>query len=129
MLGVCGGYQMLGEMLDDSTGTESGHPQTLRGLGLLPTRTVFTNEKRRTQSTATTAAPFAGAELTGYEIHTGRTSIQEPGAPFCTLADGTPEGCVQGNVFGRPTANSSLTCWPTACAKPWTCPPSTPPWG
>ena len=100
MLGVCGGYQMLGETLDDSTGTESGHPQTLRGLGLLPTRTVFTNEKRRTQSTATTAAPFAGAELTGYEIHTGRTSIQEQGAPFCTLADGTPEGCVQGNVFG-----------------------------
>ena len=80
VLGVCGGYQMLGETLDDSTGTESGHPQTLRGLGLLPTRTVFTNEKRRTQSTATTAAPFAGAELTGYEIHTGRTSIQEPGA-------------------------------------------------
>ena len=100
VLGVCGGYQMLGETLDDSTGTESGHPQTLRGLGLLPTRTVFTNEKRRTQSTATTAAPFAGAELTGYEIHTGRTSIQEQGAPFCTLADSTPEGCVQGNVFG-----------------------------
>ena len=100
VLGVCGGYQMLGETLDDSTGTESGHPQTLRGLGLLPTRTVFTNEKRRTQSTATTAAPFAGAELTGYEIHTGRTSIQEQDAPFCTLADGTPEGCVQGNVFG-----------------------------
>ena len=49
VLGVCGGYQMLGETLDDSTGTESGHPQTLRGLGLLPIRTVFTNEKRRTQ--------------------------------------------------------------------------------
>ena len=63
VLGVCGGYQMLGKTLDDSAGTESGHPQTLRGLGLLPTRTVFTNEKRRTQSTATTAAPFAGAEL------------------------------------------------------------------
>ena len=100
VLGVCGGYQMLGETLDDSAGTESGHPQTLRGLGLLPTRTVFINEKRRTQSTATTAAPFAGAELTGYEIHTGRTSMQEQGTPFCTLADGTPEGCVQGNVFG-----------------------------
>ena len=98
VLGVCGGYQMLGEVLDDSAGTESGRPQTLRGLGLLPTQTVFTNEKRRTQTTATVAAPFAGAELTGYEIHTGRTSVQ--GAPFCTLADGTPEGCVQGNVYG-----------------------------
>ena len=98
VLGVCGGYQMLGETLDDSAGTESGQPQTLRGLELLPTQTVFTAEKRRTQVSATAAAPFAGAALTGYEIHTGRTAVQ--GAPFCTLADGTPEGCVQDNVFG-----------------------------
>ena len=97
-LGVCGGYQMLGGMLDDSAGTESGRPQTLRGLELLPTRTVFTLEKRRAQVTATAAAPFAGAALTGYEIHTGRTTVE--GAPFCTLADGTPDGCVQGSVFG-----------------------------
>ena len=98
VLGVCGGYQMLGGMLDDSAGTESGCPQTLRGLELLPTRTVFTLEKRRAQVTATAAAPFAGASLTGYEIHTGRTTVE--GAPFCTLADGTPDGCVQGSVFG-----------------------------
>ena len=98
VLGVCGGYQMLGGMLDDSAGTESGRPQTLRGLELLPTRTVFTLEKRRAQVTATAASPFAGAALTGYEIHTGRTTVE--GAPFCTLADGTPDGCVQGSVFG-----------------------------
>ena len=98
VLGVCGGYQMLGGMLDDSAGTESGRPQTLRGLEVLPTRTVFTLEKRRAQVTATAAAPFAGAALTGYEIHTGRTTVE--GAPFCTLADGTPDGCVQGSVFG-----------------------------
>ena len=98
VLGVCGGYQLLGETLDDSQGTESGHPQTLRGLGLLPTRTVFTAEKRRAQVTAAAAAPFAGAALTGYEIHTGRTVVN--GAPFCRYADGTPEGCVQNAVFG-----------------------------
>ena len=98
VLGVCGGYQMLGGMLDDSAGTENGRPQTLRGLELLPTRTVFTLEKRRAQVTATAAAPFAGAALTGYEIHTGRTTVG--GAPFCTLEDGTPDGCVQGSVFG-----------------------------
>ena len=98
VLAVCGGYQLLGETLDDSQGTESGHPQTLRGLGLLPTRTVFTAEKRRAQVTATAAAPFAGAALTGYEIHTGRTAVN--GAPFCRYADGTPEGCVQNAVFG-----------------------------
>ena len=99
VLGVCGGYQMLGQTLADPEGTESGRPQTLRGLGLLPTQTTFAAEKRRTQSQATvTAEPFAGAHLTGYEIHTGRTTVQ--GAPLCTLADGTPEGCVQGQVFG-----------------------------
>lgn len=98
ILGVCGGYQMLGCTLDDTLGSESGHPQTLRGLGLLPTDTVFTAEKRRAQVTAMTCDPLAGAALTGYEIHTGRTNVR--GAPFCTLADGTPEGCVQGNVFG-----------------------------
>ncbi len=99
VLGVCGGYQMLGRTLDDSAATESGRSQTLRGLGLLPTSTVFSAQKRRTQVCAAAAAgPFAGAALTGYEIHTGRTVVE--GAPFARLADGTPEGCVCGNVFG-----------------------------
>ena len=99
VLGVCGGYQMLGRTLDDSAATESGRSQTLRGLGLLPTNTVFSAEKRRTQvNAAVTAGPFAGAKLTGYEIHTGRTVVE--GEPFDTLEDGTPEGCVSGNVFG-----------------------------
>ena len=98
ILGVCGGYQMLGEKLDDPDGSESGTPQTLRGLGLLPTQTVFTQDKRRVQVSATACAPFAGAALTGYEIHTGRTVVQ--GKPFCTHADSTPEGCVQDTVFG-----------------------------
>ena len=98
VLGVCGGYQMLGHTLSDPEGCEGGVPRTLRGLGLLPTETVFTAEKRRAQVTARAAAPFAGAALTGYEIHTGRTAVN--GAPFCTMADGTLEGCVKGNVFG-----------------------------
>ena len=59
VLGVCGGYQMLGETLADPEGTESGTAQTVRGLGLLPTRTVFTGQKHRTQDTAAvTAAPL-----------------------------------------------------------------------
>ena len=99
VLGVCGGYQMLGEELCDPAGEESGTPCTLRGLGLLPTTTVFGTEKHLTQTAArAAAAPFAGAALTGYEIHAGRTEVR--GSAFCTLADGTPEGCVQGNVFG-----------------------------
>ena len=89
---------MLGEQLDDPEGTESGRPQSLRGLGLLPTKTVFTEQKRRTQTVATASGLFAGAKLEGYEIHTGRTAVE--GDAFCTQADGTPEGCVKDNVFG-----------------------------
>ena len=99
VLGVCGGYQMLGEQLCDPAGEESGTPCTLRGLGLLPTTTVFGTEKHLTQTAAcVTTEPFAGAKLTGYEIHAGRTEVR--GSAFCILADGTPEGCVQDGVFG-----------------------------
>ena len=90
---------MLGHTLADPNGEESGTPCTLRGLALLPTDTVFNAEKQLRQTHATAEAiPFAGAKLTGYEIHAGRTTVQ--GSPFCILADGTPEGCVQANVFG-----------------------------
>ena len=99
VLGVCGGYQMLGQTLDDPAGMESGKPLSLAGLGLLPTRTTFDAQKRRTQVCAVAlGAPFAGARMTGYEIHNGRTTVN--GEPFCRLADGTPEGCVCKNVFG-----------------------------
>ena len=99
VLGVCGGYQMLGHTLADPDGEESGTPCTLPGLGLLPTDTVFNAEKHLSQTNATVEAiPFAGAKLTGYEIHAGRTTVA--GSPFCILSDGTPEGCVQANVFG-----------------------------
>ena len=99
VLGVCGGYQMLGQTLADPQGLESGRAQTVRGLGLLPTHTVFTDKKHRTQDTAVVTAPqLAGAALTGYQIHTGRTTVQ--GTPFCRLADGSAEGCVQGSTAG-----------------------------
>lgn len=89
VLGVCGGYQMLGETLADPEGTESGRSQTVRGLGLLPAQTVFTDTKHRTQDTATVTAPqLAGAVLTGYQIHTGRTAVQ--GVPFAVLRTAAP---------------------------------------
>ena len=99
ILGVCGGYQMLGETVDDPEGTESGRSRSLRGLGLLPVRTVFTGEKTRTRPAAVALAePFAGARLEGYEIHMGRTESR--GAPFCTLEDGRKDGCCRGLVWG-----------------------------
>ena len=98
VLGVCGGYQMLGETLSDPEHTESTREQ-IRGMGLLPVRTVFCARKTRTRvRAAVQAAPFAGAQLDGYEIHMGETEIE--GEPFCTLENGRADGCVSGSVFG-----------------------------
>ena len=97
VLGVCGGYQMLGRTLCDPMGVE--RQGTLHGLGLLPVDTVFTGEKTRTRRSAVCAdGPFAGAAITGYEIHMGRTDSSA--APFCRLENGAPDGAVCGAVFG-----------------------------
>lgn len=97
VLGVCGGYQMLGRKLSDPSGTEGGGE--MHGMGLLPVETVFCDRKTRTRMQAKVVAePFAGAQLDGYEIHTGKTTAD--GAPFCILENGQPDGCVSGNVFG-----------------------------
>lgn len=98
VLGVCGGYQMLGRTLSDPDGAEGGG--SLAGLGLLPCETVFELQKHRTlQQAVTLAPPLEGAALEGYEIHMGRTRRLE-GAPFCRLADGREEGAAAGLVFG-----------------------------
>lgn len=99
IFGVCGGYQMLGEVLEDPSGIESGRQDSLRGMGLLPTKTIFSEQKHRTQMEAVGIAEiFGGAKITGYEIHAGRTDVS--GDAFCILANGQAEGCVKDNVFG-----------------------------
>lgn len=98
VLGVCGGYQMLGQLLSDPEGVE--HGGTLRGMELLPCQTVFTPQKTRTRVTGTaTAEPFAGAALEGYEIHMGQT-LRNGGRPFCRLDSGQEDGTAAGHVFG-----------------------------
>ena len=97
VLGICGGYQMLGQYLRDPQGVEGGGE--LRGMGLLPTGTTFLPQKTRTRKRAAACAPFSGAELEGYEIHMGETE-RSGAAPFCLFPDGAPEGAVRGNVFG-----------------------------
>ena len=100
VVGICGGYQMLGRTLSDPEGTEGGVPGAVcRGLGLLPVDTVFCDRKTRTRVEAEAlAGPFAGARLEGYEIHMGKTTVE--GEPFCRLSDGRAEGCVSGQVYG-----------------------------
>ena len=99
VLGVCGGYQLLGEAIHDPEGVEHGAGGSVRGMGLLPVETVFQQEKARTRVRAEAlSGPLAGARLEGYEIHMGVTQVR--GAPFCRLEDGREDGCVQGSVWG-----------------------------
>lgn len=98
VLGICGGYQMLGQTLADPDTVE--HGGEMRGLGLLPVDTVFEKEKVRTNVTANAVLPFGKANLTGYEIHMGKTRGREVLPPFCTLSSGKEDGTVCKNCFG-----------------------------
>lgn len=104
ILGVCGGYQMLGKEIDDPEEVE--HGGTMRGMGLLPLRTVFATEKTCTRTTGQVQqlegdfAPLSGAMLDGYEIHMGTTDGLGCGN-FCRLGEqNRPDGMVCGNVLG-----------------------------
>ncbi len=87
LIGVCGGYQMLGHALEDPDGVESS-VSAAPGLGLLPAVTTFTRTKRtvrvRGRVIATDGALGAahGQEIEGYEIHMGRTRVDGGRAPF-----------------------------------------------
>lgn len=99
VLGICGGYQMLGRTLDDPTGTEGDGPRSLRGMGLLPADTVFDPQKTRTRVRGVvTGGMLAGAQVDAYEIHTGLTAAE--GQAFSRLENGREDGCVSGNVSG-----------------------------
>ena len=97
IFGICGGYQMLGTEITDPAHTECGG--TVRGLSLLPCRTIFRKEKKQTQvrgkfmSADGFFACLNGQPFTGYEVHMGET-----------VADGAAltdrGGTVSGNVAG-----------------------------
>ena len=99
--GICGGYQMLGRRITDTCGAEGGG--SIDGMALLPTETEFEPEKHRTRvSGSVLANPTLpeGTEVTGYEIHMGRTVLDRDAVPLLRLDNGDVDGCVTGNVFG-----------------------------
>lgn len=78
LVGICGGFQMLGRALVDPAGVE-GPATRVRGLGVFPARTVFTATKRTVLVRGRIAhggmfERLAGAEFTGYELHAGATT-------------------------------------------------------
>ncbi|HHV61238.1 MAG TPA: cobyric acid synthase [Firmicutes bacterium] len=105
VIGICGGYQMLGRVLRDPYHTEAnteglagrvnggGAPDEVPGLGLLPTETTFYPGKRTVRVRGRVIArvgwlgELAGEEISGYEIHMGRTTLVGGAAPIFQVRD------------------------------------------
>ena len=107
VVGICGGYQMMGLAVHDQAGSD-GVAGTREGLGLLPVETTFEEEKAVRQVVATVKGgpgflrSCAGHEVSGYEIHRGRTLPAAGWEPVFTRGDGTPDGAAarDGRVWG-----------------------------
>jgi adenosylcobyric acid synthase len=95
VLGICGGYQMLGRHVSDSLNAEEGG--TADGLRLLPVDTELELTKVTVQSKGKS---FLGPVVGGYEIHMGRTVQFEPVDPFLMKEDGAADGAVSGHIAG-----------------------------
>jgi adenosylcobyric acid synthase len=98
VLGLCGGYQMLGKSVSDPRGIEGPSGET-PGLGLLDVSTVMTPQKTLTRVSGCHAA--TGQPIDAYEIHIGHTEGPDCASPFAML-DGAPEGAVSadGRIHG-----------------------------
>ena len=104
ILGICGGYQMLGRSIADPAGME-GRARTVPGLGLLDIDTMLADEKRLGLISGTDVA--TGLPVAGYEMHLGRTTgpgLQRPmlhlrGPEGCVSADGRVAGCYLHGLF------------------------------
>jgi adenosylcobyric acid synthase len=99
LLGLCGGYQMLGRTLTDPDGIE-GPPATVTGLGRLDVETRMTGEKALHEVAGETIAD--GVPLSGYEMHMGVTTGPATAVPLVRFSDGRVDGAVSpdGRVAG-----------------------------
>jgi adenosylcobyric acid synthase len=99
VLGICGGYQMLGRALADPAGVE-GPAGEAQGLGLLDVETAMTGEKALRAVAGICLAN--GAPFSGYEMHIGRTRGPDCARPLLRLGDGREDGAISpdGRVMG-----------------------------
>jgi adenosylcobyric acid synthase len=94
VLGICGGYQMLGRTIADPLGLE-GPPQTVPGLGLLDVETTLEPHKQLRLETASAL----GQPISGYHMHMGVTSGPDTQSPFASVGN-MPEGANSGRIWG-----------------------------
>ena len=97
VLGICGGYQILGRRIADPHGIE-GPAGTIEGLGLLDIETILSGDKTLQQ----VAGRALGAPFTGYEMHMGQSAGPDCGRPFAHLDEERPDGASSpdGRVLG-----------------------------
>ena len=106
VIGICGGFQMLGKVMEDPQGVE--HGGSMRGMGLLDTRTVFGEAKTRTQISGRMEqgeglwTDWEGREVTGYEIHMGESWNLGGCLELVRLSDGRTDALSNedGSVLG-----------------------------
>jgi adenosylcobyric acid synthase len=91
VLGLCAGYQMLGQSLADPDGIE-GPPASMPGLGLLNVETVLTGDKTLTEASGLSEPD--GLPFHGYEMHVGRTDGPDCARRMLRFADGRPDGAM-----------------------------------
>ena len=98
VLGLCAGYQMLGQRIADPEGIE-GPPGTIEGLGHLDVETVLKGPKRLVQVTGVDLT--TGAAIRGYEMHMGKTEGPGCAVPMVEI-DGKPDGAIaaSGQIAG-----------------------------
>jgi len=137
VLGICGGYQMLGRTISDPDGIE-GPPRAVAGLGLLDVETVMTGDKTLREvsgrlvgvasggvahvadrgTVGVRDSVHAGAAFAGYEMHIGSTTGTGASRPFLRFSDGSTDGAVSADgritgcyvhgLFGVTEARASL---------------------
>ena len=98
IVGICGGYQMMGKVLDDSNGIEAGKKAVYEGLGFFDNTTTFGEYAKQIIQNEGKLAVGDGGEITGYELHMGISEVREK-QPLVLLdrfhADPLPEGSVR----------------------------------
>ncbi len=123
VMGICGGYQMLGEQLHDPLGLE-GAAGSMSGLGFLPVETTLAPEKQLRRVTGELTLDANTVPVIGYEIHAGVTQLSQPAirplqlttngismVDGCLSDDGLVLGTYLHGVFDEPAACNALLTW------------------
>lgn len=122
VIGICGGYQMLGETLLDPLGLENQEKNSqAQGFGFIPMETVLEKDKQLKQRQGSLLLANSQAQLTGYEIHCGVSRFNTDVKALAQLENGQQEGFISADnaiigtylhgIFDHPQALAALLDW------------------